>query len=285
MTAPPWFPFYARDWLVNEEVGTMTLEEEGAYVRLLATQWEYGSIPNDERRLCALLKRCDPRRFRRLWPVLAPHFAPISDGRLANPRLAQERERYEQAAGARREMASRAARKRWETLEHEVPGALPAAKQSDVNGIAGDVPADCKIIDAEGLGGEGARAREVLRHTLTARWASTAGLSPVYGPETMTELTRQVDRVLQNRGQGYPPGLAGWSQRLLDAFVLLVQHWRAQGATSMVATPGQMARENTLAIVLDIAEGRLDMAAAPLPGSPKGNNPRGGGRLPIARRS
>ncbi|MGJ0510232.1 MAG: DUF1376 domain-containing protein [Methylocystis sp.] len=38
----PWFPFYAADWLTSPAVLAMSLEQQGAYLRLLAIAWNAG---------------------------------------------------------------------------------------------------------------------------------------------------------------------------------------------------------------------------------------------------
>lgn len=43
----PAFQFYPADWLGSQRVSLMTLEEEGAYIRLLSYCWQHGSIPAD----------------------------------------------------------------------------------------------------------------------------------------------------------------------------------------------------------------------------------------------
>ena len=54
----PWFPFYPKDWL-DVKVLTMTLEEQGAYIRILAHMWadskDQCSITNDHQALARLL--------------------------------------------------------------------------------------------------------------------------------------------------------------------------------------------------------------------------------------
>jgi len=56
MTKVPAFQFYAADYLADEHVQLMTLEEEGAYIRALAYCWREGSIPADPEALSRLLK-------------------------------------------------------------------------------------------------------------------------------------------------------------------------------------------------------------------------------------
>jgi uncharacterized protein YdaU (DUF1376 family) len=43
----PAFQFYPSDWLACSEISLLSLEEEGAYIRLLAHCWLHGSIPVD----------------------------------------------------------------------------------------------------------------------------------------------------------------------------------------------------------------------------------------------
>ncbi len=52
----PAFQFYAADYLADEKIALMTLEEEGAYMRAVAYCWREGSIPTDEKLLSRLLK-------------------------------------------------------------------------------------------------------------------------------------------------------------------------------------------------------------------------------------
>ena len=51
----PAFQFYAGDYLSSSRVTLMTLEEEGAYVRLLCHCWLSGSIPKDPEQIARLI--------------------------------------------------------------------------------------------------------------------------------------------------------------------------------------------------------------------------------------
>ncbi len=96
MNRPPAFQFYVRDFLSDENVVLMTLEEKGAYIVLLCFNWQEGSVPNDAAKL-ARLCGVDGDAMARLWPGLRPCF-PEVDGdhtRLANPRLAAERQKQQ----------------------------------------------------------------------------------------------------------------------------------------------------------------------------------------------
>jgi len=46
----PYMPFYVDDWLSSDSVESFTLEQQGAYLLLLARQWKAkdGMLPKDE---------------------------------------------------------------------------------------------------------------------------------------------------------------------------------------------------------------------------------------------
>lgn len=90
----PAFQIYPKDFLSDENVAVMNLEETGAYIRLILHCWTEGSIPSDHARLALLLK-VPVRRVGKLWPALAPCFVPSSTDRLIHPRLDKERAKQE----------------------------------------------------------------------------------------------------------------------------------------------------------------------------------------------
>lgn len=95
MAQSPSFPFYASDWLGSNHRAMMTLQEQGAYVNLLARQWSDPtcSLPDDDEALACLselgeawlkgssttLRKCFPKH-------------PVLDARIANPKLLTLRE-------------------------------------------------------------------------------------------------------------------------------------------------------------------------------------------------
>ncbi len=100
----PRFPFDARDWLADGRVAALSLEAEGAYIRLLAVCWLERWIPSDATKLARLL-RCSRARAARLWrDELAQFFVRVGDGadvdRWTNPRLEVERMEATQADAA-----------------------------------------------------------------------------------------------------------------------------------------------------------------------------------------
>jgi uncharacterized protein YdaU (DUF1376 family) len=99
----PAFMWYPKDYLTDEHTVVMTLEEEGAYRRLLDHCWLQGSIPDDMQALARMCKNISPRRMEKLWKSIEPCFRKRA-GRWYHPRLDIERRGQE----ARREAKSRA---------------------------------------------------------------------------------------------------------------------------------------------------------------------------------
>ncbi len=103
---PPAFQFYPQDYLASSRVAEMTLEEEGAYIRLLCYCWSIGSIPSDPER-CAKLagKGCTIETATNVQRAFNER---STDGqRLLHDRLEKERENQKR----RREFASKAGKK------------------------------------------------------------------------------------------------------------------------------------------------------------------------------
>ena len=90
MSKAPAFQFYPMDWLTDAHVMAMTLEEQGAYVRLLCHQWLEGKLSSD---LSLLAKFCGVslRKMKAMWPNLGPCFEDAGDGFIANSRLTRAR--------------------------------------------------------------------------------------------------------------------------------------------------------------------------------------------------
>lgn len=108
----PYYPRYPKDYLTDENVAVMSLEEEGAYGRLMDHCWIEGSIPDDLDRL-ARLCRTTPEHMERLWPALRPCFDPAAEGRLDHPRLAIERRKAARKSRKLSNAGSRGAENRW----------------------------------------------------------------------------------------------------------------------------------------------------------------------------
>jgi uncharacterized protein YdaU (DUF1376 family) len=99
----PAFQFYAADFLIG--VMGMSDEEVGVYIKMLAFQWERGSLPNDRKTIKKLINsKKVPSE------MVLSKFITDDAGFLLNPRLEKERAKQENF----RESRASNARKRWE---------------------------------------------------------------------------------------------------------------------------------------------------------------------------
>jgi len=103
----PAFQLYPADLLSDAKVVMMTLEEAGAYVKLIAHCWLEKSLPLDMNKLARLLA-ITPKKMSTLWPALEPCFT-VKDGQITQPRLEKERAKQQR----NREKKQRAADARW----------------------------------------------------------------------------------------------------------------------------------------------------------------------------
>lgn len=127
-TKAPAFQFYAKEFLADAIQAGMSLQETGAYIRLICFEWtEQGKgIPDDVTRISRMIG-APAGATKKMWPTIRACFAPHPDtaGRLIHPRL--QVERLKQAAFRRRQ--TDAANRRWEELNgmpRHVPGMPPA---------------------------------------------------------------------------------------------------------------------------------------------------------------
>jgi len=85
---PPAFSFYANDFLVGTV--TLSLAARGAYITLLAYEWDHGSVPDDPSARARVLG-CARRESETLWTRLREKFFQGDDGAWRNARLEGER--------------------------------------------------------------------------------------------------------------------------------------------------------------------------------------------------
>lgn len=97
----PAFLLYATTWLQSPKVNSLSLEQQGAYVRLLCFAWLHGSIPEDQEELRHLLGLGeDVASFDRIWSRLSRRWSkkPGTPGQLIDERQEQERAERKQKA-------------------------------------------------------------------------------------------------------------------------------------------------------------------------------------------
>lgn len=98
---------YIGDWL--EATADLTLEEEGAYMRLVMHLWKRGGVlPLDHTRLARML-RIPEADWRRIWDAIARMFIVDESKTISHRRVNKELEH----AKARRDSAQRSANVRW----------------------------------------------------------------------------------------------------------------------------------------------------------------------------
>jgi uncharacterized protein YdaU (DUF1376 family) len=105
----PAFQWYPRDFMSDALVISMTLEQEGAYRRLMDVCWLENGLPSDVEHLWRLAKAPTRERFaRHIWPLVGQKFQ-LKNGRWHHKRLDQERRKQAKTRQARK----LAADKRW----------------------------------------------------------------------------------------------------------------------------------------------------------------------------
>lgn len=113
MAKRPWFPLYVADWVLA--TAEMTLEEQGAYIRLLSLQWAEGSISWEPRRVALKLGVSLEHYQAELQAMVEAHFPSCDDGRRRNPRLEMERKIADEVCELLSERGKNGAKKRWQS--------------------------------------------------------------------------------------------------------------------------------------------------------------------------
>ena len=129
----PWFPLYVYDWITDEAVQCMTLEQQGAYLRLLMHQWIEGSIPRDETEIARLL-HIDRDSVASLMAPVWQKFPKVKykRGRYANRTLESIREEQQSRRKVLSDSGLKGARRRWGGDSHP--------KENDSHPNAGPMP-------------------------------------------------------------------------------------------------------------------------------------------------
>ena len=118
MSKLPYFPFFNQDWLSSPKVRLMTDAQEGIYIHLLASAWDFsGTYLRANRK--TLQRLCPRSKWKNIKFVLHNCFL-IDDGGYLNPRLTE----ISRVSDERVESATRAAKCRW-NKESQDAGAMP----------------------------------------------------------------------------------------------------------------------------------------------------------------
>ena len=88
----PAFQFYPKDFLTDENVRLMSMQERGIYITLMSYCWIEGTLPADTKRLSRLCGM-PQQQFNKLWKAITPCFDPdpLNQERIIHPRLDKER--------------------------------------------------------------------------------------------------------------------------------------------------------------------------------------------------
>jgi uncharacterized protein YdaU (DUF1376 family) len=223
-TKAPAFQFYPKDFLTDENVRVMSLQERGAYITLICLCWTEGSLPADTERL-ARLCGVPATFFRKLWPALAVCFREAESGRLVHPRL--EREKDKQAHYRRRQSDNAA--KRWQSHGN----AMAVPPQSHGNALlsssssvdlkssseptkAAPEPADSSpsLLTFPTIGAHG--ASWYLRETQATEWRSLFPAVDVLGEARKALAWLQANPTKRKTAKGMPRFLVAWLTRCVD---------------------------------------------------------------------
>jgi len=150
----------------------MTLEEEGAYHRLLRYQWRNGSIPDDTNRLANIVG-VTPKKMSRLRSILDLNFPSRK-----NPRLEKERVKCEEISQKRQASGSLGGK----------------AKRANAN----QMPQICKPpCDSTHITSHISQtsSRETWLTPFSRAWEEAYGGEPAYGP-----LARHLKSVVDKHG-------------------------------------------------------------------------------------
>lgn len=108
MSKSPAFQFYAADFMIG--IMGMSDEEVGIYIKMLATQWLHGSLPNCKK---TIKKMINSRKIPS--EMVMRKFVISDDGFLRNERMEKVREKQKSFVETRKENAN----KRWNKEQNE----------------------------------------------------------------------------------------------------------------------------------------------------------------------
>ena len=92
MIKSPAFQFYPKDFLMDDKVAVMNLEQIGAYMKLMCFCWNNDGLPNDKDELKSMCG--NPETWETIWKKVSKCFYE-NNGKLYNKRLEKERKKQE----------------------------------------------------------------------------------------------------------------------------------------------------------------------------------------------
>jgi len=112
MGKAPAFQFYAAEYLADEGVQLLTLEQEGIYNRLQAYCWREGSIPADTGKLSRLCKNAPLDALDEVLKLFTPD---ESQQRFIHKALEAQRQKQASFKASCAERGAQGAKKRWQS--------------------------------------------------------------------------------------------------------------------------------------------------------------------------
>ena len=113
--AQPWFKFFAGDFLADQDILCLSMEERGALITLWAFAWREGRIPADDVKIARLLGS-DRSAIARLSQMFRTFFSEVEiegEKRLVSRRMEAERTRAQAKHQERSEAGKRGNESRW----------------------------------------------------------------------------------------------------------------------------------------------------------------------------
>ncbi len=204
-------PAWVRLWVDRLVAATAdwTVEEYGAYVRLLVRQAIQGELPSDVGRL-ARIAGMDRTTFEGLWVSVLRHkfeADPDDPGRLRNARMASEREHALGLTNTNHQRAKKAAKARWKQCSKQSP------KQSPKQSVG-----ECSPGSGSGSGsGSSGSGGESERGPLEKALLNLAFMGKPVSETVAGLLRRRYDHCAESK-QLPMPGESGWRD--------IAQTWR-----------------------------------------------------------
>lgn len=123
-THDAWMPLYIGDYL--KDTMTLTLEEHGAYMRLIMAYWVQNGLPDDDVKLAAVVG-VSAKQWQGLRKNLMGYFL-LENGRLVHDRIDQELAKAKAMAIKKKHASEKANKKRW---GEKVPNGVRHASQTE----------------------------------------------------------------------------------------------------------------------------------------------------------
>ena len=127
VSKPPAFQWYPKDYLSDVHTVLMTLQQEGAYMRLINYCWLEGSLPNDMEALGRMCKGLSAQEMSEVWKAIEPCFKKRGN-RWVHPRLLLERKKQMEYSAAKSRAGRKGAEARYGKQKNSSANGLPVAK-------------------------------------------------------------------------------------------------------------------------------------------------------------